>query len=312
MSFGKTYLLEVDGCIYDGWFVLRDFEKSYNKDFLLQQLNSDYLQKQYKRLSAGGVVQNISSEIVYSTYLIKPTLPEQQKIASIFTAIDQKISQLKKKKDLLEQYKKGVMQKIFSQQIRFKDDDGREFPKWEKKRLGDFLVHKSLRNKNNKTTLVLSVSNTRGFIAQSDQFDNHRVASVDVSNYKIVSQNDFAYNPSRINVGSIARLTNYSEGIVSPMYAVFGFKQRLDAGYFENLIKTHKFKFLVKTSCSGSVRDSLNFDDLCEFVFNFPSLPEQTKIATFLSAIDDKIHHTQKQVEQAEHWKKGLMQLMFC
>ena len=66
-----------------------------------------------------------------------PTFPEQQKIASFFTAIDQKISQLKKKHQLLEQYKKGVMQKIFSQQIRFKDDDGKEFPKWEKKRLGE-------------------------------------------------------------------------------------------------------------------------------------------------------------------------------
>ncbi len=282
----------------------------YSQIYVAYYINQR-LKKRISKLAKGVSISNVYNSDLKTLSIILPSLPEQQKIATFFTAIDQKISQLKKKRDLLEQYKKGVMQKIFSQQIRFKDEDGREFPDWEEKRLGDFLVHKTLRNKNNKTTLVLSVSNTRGFIAQSDQFDNHRVASVDVSNYKIVIQNDFAYNPSRINVGSIARLTNYSEGIVSPMYVVFGFKQNLDAGYFENLIKTHKFKFLVKTSCSGSVRDSLNFDDLCEFTFNFPSLPEQTKIANFLSAIDDKIHHTQKQVEKAEQWKKGLMQRMF-
>ena len=70
-----------------------------------------------------------------------PSYPEQQKIASFFTAIDQKISQLKQKKTLLEQYKKGVMQKIFSQEIRFRDDNGQEFPKWEKKRLGELFEH---------------------------------------------------------------------------------------------------------------------------------------------------------------------------
>src|SRR5664280_2540296 len=72
-----------------------------------------------------------------------PSLPEQQKIASFFTAIDQKISQLEKKKTLLEQYKKGVMQKIFSQEIRFRDDNGQEFPEWEKKRLGSLLIERN-------------------------------------------------------------------------------------------------------------------------------------------------------------------------
>ncbi len=281
--------------------------ENLNHEFLFYVINKEKLYK----IADTSTIPQINNKHIEPYRFYIPKRDEQIKIATFFTSIDQKITQLKRKKTLLEQYKKGVMQKIFSQEIRFKDDNGQEFPKWEKKRLGEFLVHKSLRNKNNITTLVLSVSNTRGFIAQSDQFDNHRVASADTSNYKIVRLNDFAYNPSRINVGSIARLTNYSEGIVSPMYVVFGFKPNLDAGYFENLIKTHKFNFLVKTSCSGSVRDSLNFDDLCEFVFSFPSLPEQTKIANFLSAIDGKITHTQNQIEKAEVWKKGLMHQMF-
>ncbi|WP_165690259.1 restriction endonuclease subunit S, partial [Elizabethkingia bruuniana] len=91
MSFGKVYQLSIDGCIYDGWFVLREYENYFEKSFLLQLLNSDYLQKQYKRLSAGGIVQNISSEIVYETILIRPSFQEQQKISSFLSLIDERI-----------------------------------------------------------------------------------------------------------------------------------------------------------------------------------------------------------------------------
>ncbi|MGQ9620275.1 MAG: restriction endonuclease subunit S [Bacteroidales bacterium] len=290
----------------------------YNSEFFSQYIRTRKFQKElWNRTIHVAFPIKINLGEIGNCKALLPSLPEQQKIASFFTAIDRKISQLKRKKTLLEQYKKGVMQMLFDVKtdncpsLRFKDDNGQEFPKWEKIELGDLLLHKAIRNKESKVTLVLSVSNTRGFITQSEQFDNHRVASVDVSNYKIVNRNDFAYNPSRINVGSIARLTNYNEGIVSPMYVVFGLRESLNAVFFENWIDTHRFKYLVRTSCSGSVRDSLNFEDMCNFPIKLPSYPEQTKIANFLSAIDDKINHTQKQIEKAEVWKKGLMQQMF-
>ncbi|HHI93250.1 MAG TPA: restriction endonuclease subunit S, partial [Gammaproteobacteria bacterium] len=87
MSYGATYQLELNGCIYDGWFVLREYEKVFDKQFLLQLLNSTYMQEQYKRLAAGGIVQNISSEIVYSTILPKPSIKEQQRIADFLSSI---------------------------------------------------------------------------------------------------------------------------------------------------------------------------------------------------------------------------------
>jgi len=304
--------LDKDKTATFGGFVIRGRKiGEYEPVFLNKLLKTDLSRNQITSKSGGSTRYNVGQDILSSIILPFPTLPEQQKIASFFTAIDEKITQLKQKKTLLEQYNKGVMQKIFSQEVRFKDNNGQEFPKWEKIELGDLLIHKTTRNKESKVALVLSVNNTKGFITQSEQFDNHRVASVDVSNYKIVNKDDFAYNPSRINVGSIARLTNYVEGIVSPMYVVFGLRKTLNAIFFENWIDTHKFKYLVRTSCSGSVRDSLNFEDLCNFPMKLPSLPEQTKIANFLTAIDDKINHTQKHIEKAEVWKKGLMQQMF-
>ena len=113
MSFGKTYQLAIDGYIYDGWFVLREYEKHFYKPYLLQLLNSDYMQNQYSKFSAGGIVQNISSEIVYRTMLLHTSLPEQQKIADCLSSLDGLITAQTKKIEQLKLHKKGLMQGLF-------------------------------------------------------------------------------------------------------------------------------------------------------------------------------------------------------
>jgi len=100
-----------------------------------------------------------------------PTLPEQQKIAAILTAVDKKIQQLTKKKDLLEQYKKGVMQKIFNQEIRFKDDNGIDFADWELTELKEIAVRVKDKNRSNEINKVLTNSATKGIVSQQDYFD---------------------------------------------------------------------------------------------------------------------------------------------
>jgi type I restriction enzyme S subunit len=261
--------------------------------------------------SSGSKMPRADWNVVENGIFSFPTLPEQQKIASFLSAVDEKIQQLSRKKELLEQYKKGVMQQLFSGELRFKDENGKDYADWKENNLGKYLSYKSNRNKDFGVELVLSVSNKKGFITQNEQFDGYEVASKDLSNYKIVDKNDIAYNPSRINVGSIARLVNYEKGIVSPMYVVFSLKDNLDKLFFENLYNTHRFKHLIKIGCSGSVRDSLNFEDLAEFCFSFPSLKEQQKIADFLSSIDAKIESTSQQINQTQSFKKGLLQQLF-
>jgi type I restriction enzyme, S subunit len=113
MSYGSTYLLDIEGCIYDGWFVLREYDEVFDKQFLLQLLNSEYMQNQYKKLAAGGIVQNISSEIVYSTLVPKTSKPEQQKIASCLSSLDALITALAEKIEQLKLHKKGLMQGLF-------------------------------------------------------------------------------------------------------------------------------------------------------------------------------------------------------
>lgn len=113
MSYGKTYQLGLDGCIYDGWFVLREYEEIFDKQFLLQLLNSSYMQEQYKKLAAGGIVQNISSEIVYSTLLPKTSIKEQQRIADCLSSVDELITAQAQKIESLKTHKKGLMQQLF-------------------------------------------------------------------------------------------------------------------------------------------------------------------------------------------------------
>ena len=204
-----------------------------------------------------------------------------------------------------------VKQKILSKQLRFKDEFGNNYPDWEEKKLGKELEHKSIRNKSNQVDLVLSVSNKKGFISQQEQFDGHQVASKDVTNYKVVNKGDYAYNPSRINVGSIARLDDFEKGIVSPMYVIFRLKNNLNPIFFDALLSSHRFKYLIKIGCSGSVRDSLNFDEMEKFEIKLPFIEEQKKIANFLSSVDKKLQQLTKKKELLETYKKGVMQKIF-
>ena len=261
--------------------------------------------------SSGTRMPRADWNIVKNLFFYLPTLPEQEKIASFLSKVDKRIEQLEKKRDLLEKYKKGMMQQIFSQKLRFKDENGNNYPNWQEKKLGEVLEQLNNRNKNLEIELILSVSNKNGFVKQTEQFEDYQVASKDLSNYKIVKRGDIAYNPSRINVGSIALLESFDLGIISPMYIVFSVKKDLDSQFFMNFINTKKFYNLVKANCSGSVRESLNYSDLARFRIPLPTLPEQEKIASFLSQIDERITHANNEIETNKTYKKSLLQQMF-
>lgn len=113
MSYGRPFILKIDGYIHDGWFVLRNYEENLNKEFLCQLLGSEIVQKQYKKLAAGGVVENISSELVNAVNIELPCLEEQQKIADFLSSIDNKIDSLAAELEDLKEFKKGLLQQMF-------------------------------------------------------------------------------------------------------------------------------------------------------------------------------------------------------
>ncbi|MCM1166656.1 MAG: restriction endonuclease subunit S [Lachnospiraceae bacterium] len=197
--------------------------------------------------------------------------------------------------------------------IRFKHDDETEFPNWEMKKLGELTKQITVTVKNNIQTnyTVYSVNNQKGFIPQTDQFEDREVASKDKSNYRIVNHHQFAYNPSRINVGSIAYLRDNMPVIVSPLYVVFECLSTLNPKFLDIYVRTFDFHKQRQINTAGSVRDSLSYDGFANIKIPVPHLEEQQKISDFLSAVDEVIAQTDAEVHNLEQQKKAAMQKIF-
>lgn len=284
----------------------------YSQIYVAYHINHK-LKKDISKLAKGVSISNVYNSDLKTLEIILPTLPEQQKIATFFTAVDEKLQDLKQKKTLLEQYKKGVMQKIFSHELRFTADNGNAFADWEEKKLGEILHKNSNKNKRQKYSLVQSVSNKFGFVNQDELFEDRRVASKNTSNYYVIEKGHFAYNPSRIDVGSLAYKFDDEISVISPLYISFRANDKfLKDDFLLNWFSSEQFLMQMYNSFEGSVRNTLSYVSLVKMEILFPSLAEQTKIASFLSAIDEKINHCQAQIAHTEIWKKGLLQQMFC
>ena len=284
-----------------------------NGVFLSYYLNSK------KKIDIAKLAQGISVVHLYAGQLSKlplkiPPLPEQQKIASFFTAIDQKISQLKRKKTLLEQYKKGVMQKIFSQEIRFKDDNGQEFPKWEKKRLGSILNERNIQvPKSDEYPLMAFVAN-KGVAQKGERYNREfLVNDGDNKKYKQTEYGDFIYSSNNLETGSIG-LNSFGSASISPVYSIFQIGESCNPQFISCYLVRKSFINKMTSYRQGVVYGQwrIHESDFLKIEEMIPCIEEQTKIAYFLSAIDNKITHTQTQIEKAVVWKKGLMQQMFC
>lgn len=244
-----------------------------------------------------------------------PSLPEQQKIASFLSTVDEKIQQLTRKKELLEQYKKGVMQQLFSGKLRFKAPNGKPYPKWEEKRLGEISEKVTEKNKGTRLNFVLTNSATQGVVSQSEYFDRDIANQNNLEGYFIVKVDDFVYNP-RVSVsapvGPIKR-NKLAEGVMSPLYLVFRFqKQNLE--YLEYFFATSLwYEYLESVANIGARHDRMNISnaDFFNMLIPYPCDEEQQKIASFLSAIDAKIEGVANQITKAQTFKKGLLQQMF-
>ncbi len=224
--------------------------------------------------------------------------------------MDEKIAQLTQKGELLARYKKGVMQQIFSQQLRFKDDNGQDFPVWEEKTLGDVTELFSRRNKNLIDAEVFSVTNYNGFVLQSEHFEDRVIAGDDLSDYKIIYDGEFAYNPARVNVGSIALFTE-EVGIISSLYVCFKCLASLDNTFLLNFLELESTKHRINSFGEGGVRIYLWYPLFAQIPITLPSIPEQIKISNFLTVLDDKISHNQIQLNALKRYKQGLLQQMF-
>ena len=280
-----------------------------NNIFLKQFLNSPKARIQAEQgVFQGGGVQNLNVGVVEEFNLTLPSKQEQTKIASFLSAVDEKISQLTQKHQLLSQYKQGMMQKLFSQQIRFKADDGSEFSEWSFSKLNNYINESKDKSKYQDEYDVLT-SSRKGLIKQTEYFEDSRLADRDNIGFNIIKQNEITYR-SRSDDGLFFFNLNKLgiTGIISTYYPVINMKNS-DNRFFHAYLNFHKHEY-VKYAV-GTSQLVLSLNELRNMKFYIPCLAEQTKIANFLSAIDQKIEIAAQQIEQAKQWKKGLLQQMF-
>ena len=251
-----------------------------NSDYLSHYFETNKWHKGVSDIAGEGArnhgLLNMSVEDYFLTRHYLPSLREQEKISHFLNLITTRIETQSKIIEDFETLRKWII--------------NQQFTRTATNAIGEFIEQTSERNKTNCVDRVLSVSNKYGFINQSEQFEDREVASDNRTNYKIVRRNDFAFNPARINVGSIAKLDTYDIGIVSPMYICFKSNNKnLDVDYLSIFFSSNSFKNALNKRLEGSVRQCLQFDALCDIKLFVPSLDEQISFVSKIKAITEKL-----------------------
>ena len=253
-------------------------------------------------------------------FLINVTLllNEQQKIADFLSSVDKRISIAEEKLDLFKDYKKGIMQKIFNQELRFKDSEGNNYPEWKKIKLKDILIERKERNTENLYQEVFSVAKEQGIVNQIEHL-GRSFASKDISNYRIVMPNDIVYTKSPLSeypYGIVKQNLLNRIGVVSVLYGVFTPINKITGLFIHyyflcpNILNNY-LSPIINKGAKNTINISNDTFLNGSYIMLPTSLEEQEKIANFLSSIDNKIDNLTAELENLKEFKKGLLQQMF-
>ena len=268
-------------------------------------------EKDWRRLEQGSTFTAVNSNDIKSIKLSFPSLPEQQKIADFLTSVDKRIELLEKKKTLLETYKKGVMKKIFNQEIRFKDDNGSEFPDWEEKKLGEICDYKN-------------GGSFEKLIIESGEFNLITLNSIDIegnmkNTHKRVNVNDNSLSEgdlimvlSDVAHGNFLGLTEIipnNKFVLNQRMGALKPKLSINRFYLKCFINQNQKYF--KLMGQGSSQLNLSKGDILNFNVSYPIINEQEKISNFFKSVDNQIKLLKTHINKSKTWKKGLLQKMF-
>ncbi|QQL43934.1 restriction endonuclease subunit S [Sulfuriroseicoccus oceanibius] len=316
---GETCLVPKDFklCMGQRMVLLRSHDNQLDHGYLLYYILSPAGERQIYRYEIGSTVKRINIEDIARIAIHLPSLPEQKKIAAFLSAVDARIDQLKRKKSLLLDYKKGVMQKLFSQELRFKDDQGNPFPDWEEKKLGEVTKWSSggTPSKDNDSYWNGEIPWMSAISMHGRYYSDSKLrltAEGVKSGSKIASKGSLLLLVrgsmlwNRIPVGITMREVAYNQDVkaltpasdLSPAFLLQWFIAS------ENIL-------LHKVVGTGIGAGKLDTDEMKHMPIQLPSISEQIKIASFLTELDRKIEQADAQITHTHTFKKGLLQQMF-
>lgn len=314
-----TVLLSASGTV--GRQVMYNGENAYYQDSNIVWLEHDdtvidgFLNQFYSIVKwkglEGSTIKRLYNKTILDTVFYRPSLPEQQKIASFLSTIDEIIQSTESELTAWQERKKGVMQKIFNREVRFKADDGSEFPEWEEKRLGELYC----KNVEKNTELKFESSRTISIASMQFNEKGNGANEDSLSSYKVLRLGDIAFEGHENKEYSHGRfvLNDIGDGIMSPRFSCMRPVCTQEYGFWKYYIHSEMVmrNILVRSTKKGTMMHELVISDFLKQSINVPSLPEQRKIADCLSSLDDVINQIQAELSAWKEFKKGLLQQMF-
>lgn len=275
-------------------------KNNIDSDYLEQYFETNKWYRQVSEISVEGArnhgLLNIAVNDFFETKHYIPSIMEQAKIGQTLQLLDKKIELQTKKIETLKLFKSYTKSEIFK--------NGNHVCK-----LGAILNKWNKKNKDGAINYVESISNKAGFIPQSEQFEDRNVASKNLRNYYVIKKGVFGYNPSRLNVGSLALKENDFISVVSPLYECFTTTQ--NNTYLFEWFNSNNFKKETFSKFEGGVRNTLNFNNLCDIPINLPDIETQNQYAKYFNKINFKISLEEQKLSELVKFKKGLLQEMF-
>lgn len=274
--------------------------RAQKPEFVFQLLQTVQYKREIHR-NLGATINQITNSSLNSFSFLIPPEEEQDQIVEFLSTWDKAVSQLREQIAIKQKQKKALIQLLLTGKHRFPEFEG----KWRNVLLGDVTIESTKRNNNSTLDDVRAVNKTHGMIPMKEETIGNSL-----ERYKVVEDKDFAYNPMRINIGSICRWEEKSECLVSPDYVVFRVKEgALDSDYLSHFRNSHRWAVFMEQAGAGGVRIRIYYKDLASMIIPLPpTIAEQKKIAAVLNAADKEIDLLNQKLEAYQEQKKGLMQ----
>ena len=315
MSFGKPYIMGIDGCIHDGWLLIRDTNNTFDLTFLCHLLGTPQMLDQYRSLAAGSTVNNLNKELVGNTVVTIPKIDEQRVLGQYLERLDNLITLHQRKYDKLTNVKKSMLEKMFPKngsnvpEIRFKGFSDA----WEQRKVGELLIERNEQAPMNEEYPLMAFIANEGVAPKGERYDRSSLVT-DTENklYKRTEFGDFIYSSNNLETGSIG-LNKYGKACISPVYSIFHPTGIADSNFLgRRLVRKDFINSMVKWR-QGVIYGQwrIHESDFLKIEISVPSVKEQRQIGTFLDYLDNLITLHQRELEKLKNLKKACLEKMF-
>lgn len=312
MSFGKPYIMGIDGCIHDGWLLIRNTHGVFDLTFLCHLLGTPQMLSQYKSLAAGSTVNNLNKELVGNTVVTIPSIAEQRVLGDYLEQLDNLITLHQRKLEKMQLVKKSMLEKMFPKndlkipEIRFEGftDD------WEQRKLGELISEYKKTVDSSCTLPVLTSSKTEGVILQEEHFG--RKQQHDITGYNVLPRSYCTYRNRSDGVDFTFNVNECCDmGIISKFYPVFCGND--NDTYFLSLVLNNSDEVVheIAYTCTGTGQKVLSFLDLQKMSIRAPRHNEQKKISAYFKQLDHLITLHQRKLAKMKSIKKSLLEKLF-